>query len=309
MNKKIILLFIVILIILCIATYIIYTRINSNKKSKSQIEQQAELSESSNEKLKELNGCLYKHFKPIFKEENSCITYDYTQDMEYKDKIYHKLILSYSEYLIYKARWNDICNMDEKDFENSFMVITAVENTSMLGLDIMDINKDENTLYIDLDESKENYDNNETCMSIIIPNSFKSENTEVRDLRKIRETPEYIYGWKNESTEGMTIISKDVAIKIAKEYASSLVDSESLQGKWLEKYTKVYDVTLTQKAPNNYWIIKNGILERQFLVANYERKVYEVILVPYDDEVEMERAYFYVDAYTGEVIGGMEQSD
>ena len=263
-----------------------------------------------NSKLKTTNGCKYKHFKPSFNENGyGPDTYDFTQDMEYKDKFYHKIISNYDEYMIYKNRWNDICDMDEQDFENNFMVITAIENTSMLGLDIYEIHKDDNTLYIDFGISEESYDNDKTCNSIIIPNSLKSESIEVRDLRKAEETAEFIYGWKDESTEGMEMISEDVAVINAKEYAKSLVNSNSLLGQWIEKYTKLYEVSLTRKHPNNYWLLNKDDSVTKHLVANYERTVYEVILVPYDDEVEIERAHFYVDAYTGEVIGGTQTGD
>ncbi len=104
------------------------------------------------------------------------------------------------------------------------------------------------------------------------------------------------------------MISEDVAVRIAKDYASNLVNTDSLLGEWLEKYTKLYKVTLTQKAPNNYWLLKKDDTIKH-LVASYERDVYEVILVPYDDEVEIERAHFYVDAYTGKVIGGTQTGD
>ena len=43
--------------------------------------------------------------------------------------------------------------------------------------------------------------------------------------------------------------------------------------------------------------------------ANFERDVYEVILVAEDDEMEIERAIFDVDAYTGQVIGGRQMGD
>ena len=105
------------------------------------------------------------------------------------------------------------------------------------------------------------------------------------------------------------MISQDEAVRIAKKYAQSLVNSDSLEGQYLEKYTKLYEVTLTEKSPNNYWLITDGIIEREYKFASFTRKVYEVTLVPYDDDVEMDRAYFYVDAYIGKVIGGMEASD
>ena len=56
-------------------------------------------------------------------------------------------------------------------------------------------------------------------------------------------------------------------------------------------------------------MIEDGIIERQLEVADFTRTVYEVILVKPDDDLEIERAFFYVDVYTGEVIAGMEMSD
>ena len=44
-------------------------------------------------------------------------------------------------------------------------------------------------------------------------------------------------------------------------------------------------------------------------MADFERDVYEVILVSEDDELEVMRAFFYVDLYTNEVIAGREMAD
>ena len=303
-RKKVILL--ILIIILSILAYVIYKNkiVHTFFQVLNVENSNSTANEIENEKLEEVNGCKYNHFHPVLEDG-----YDYTQDMEYKDKIYHKTIIDYKEYMLYKTKWNDICNMTEDDFKENFMIITAVENTSMIGLDIKQINKDNNTLFIDLDNAVIEYDQNEMCMSIIIPNNLMCENIEIRDYRKVQETPEYIYGWKNDSTDGLSMISQDEAVQIAKDYAQSLVNSDSLEGQYLEKYTKLYEVTLTEKAPNNYWLITDGIIERNYKFASFKRKAYEVILVRYDDDVEMDRAYFYVDAYTGKVIGGMEASD
>ena len=261
---------------------------------------------NENENVKTLNNCTFKHFKPVF--ENG---YDYTQDMVYKDKIYYKLITDYDEYQTYKNRWNEICNMSKEDFDRKFMIITAIENTSMLGLTLSDIFVNKDTLYIDLDEYKEGeeYNKEETCISIVAPNELKASTIEPRDIRKVKETPEYTYGWQNEPTEGRTMIGKNEAVDIAKRYAQSLTRSSSMLGKYLQGYTKVYEVNLTKKKPNNYWLIEEGVPERNFVQANFERDVYEVTLVAEDDEMEIERAIFDVDAYTGQVIGGRQMGD
>ena len=73
-----------------------------------------------------------------------------------------------------------------------------------------------NTLYIDLDNADIEYDKNKMCMSIIILKDLMSEDIEIRDYRKIKETSEYIYGWKNDSIDGLSMISQDETVQIAK---------------------------------------------------------------------------------------------
>lgn len=308
MNKKI--RNTIIISIMAASAFILFLKlyINENKNivEISNTNIQNNRTNYENENVKKLNNCIYKHFKPTL--ENG---YDYTQDMVYKDKIYYKLITDYDEYQSYKNRWNEICNMSKEDFDSKFMIITAIENTSMLGLTLSDIFVNNDTLYIDLDEYEdgEEYNKEETCISIVAPNTLKSNNVEPRDIRKVKETPEYTYGWQNEPTEGRTMINKTEAVEIAKRYAQSLVNSSSLRGKYLQGYTKLYEINSAKKKPNNYWFIEEGIIERNFVQASFERDVYEVTLVSEKDELEIERAIFYVDSYTGQVIGGMEMGD
>lgn len=172
-----------------------------NKQEKSYNVQETEKVNSS-----ELSRCEYKSFKPTFKlsEDSIYDDYDFTQDMEWKDKIYHKKINNYEEYLKIKSRWKDILDMNETDFANSFMVITAIENTDMLGLTVDNIETDENTLYISLilegeiieekglsysieeseayAEKMKKYEN--TCISYVIPRTMERENIVcVRNLK------------------------------------------------------------------------------------------------------------------------------
>lgn len=77
----------------------------------------------------------------------------------------------------------------------------------------------------------------------------------------------------------------------------------------METYTKLYEVNLTEVRPNNYWYITSGVIERQLVYASFKRTAYEVILLDKYDQLEVERAFFYVDAYTGQVIAGNQMSD
>lgn len=130
----------------------------------------------------------YKAFKPSFKKtsQSTYDDYDFTQDMKYMDNIYYRKISNYEEYKEVKARWNAILDMNESDFENNFMVITAIENTSMLGLTVDKIETDDNSLYISLRHYEDNisFDENETCISYIISRDKERENIYVtRNLR------------------------------------------------------------------------------------------------------------------------------
>lgn len=299
--KEIIITIIILIIILGIILFNFYKSYDSNYK----ISQETNNNLENNNDIKSINECSYKHFKPQFWEG-----FDYVKDMEFQDKIYHKEITTYAEYEKYKE-YCDLIDLKEDDFNNKFVVITAIENTSMLGLTLSDIYcSNENTLNIVLNSFPEDvaYDKNETCICIVIPNYMKKEIVTL-DGRKIEKTPEEKYNWVNTPINGLNGISLEEAIEVAKEYARNLSNSNSYMGKYLNNYTKVYSIERTTVRPNNYWLIQEGIIERNLEVANFERDAYEVVLVRPDDEVEIERAIFYVDMYKGEVIAGGQMSD
>lgn len=100
---------------------------------------------------------------------------------------------------------------------------------------------------------------------------------------------------------------KNEEYEIYKDRWNDIIDS--LAGKWMETYTKLYEVNLTEVRPNNYWYITSGVIERQLVYASFKRTAYEVILLDKYDQLEVERAFFYVDAYTGQVIAGNQMSD
>ena len=311
MKKKFV--FIIVCLIIIIAA-VIYSAVKINEitqdteaETKTEKINVTEEILSKNENAKIVDGCVYNHFYPSF--ENG---YDYTHDMEYQFKIYHKLVTNYEDYLECRDRWGEeFFVATEENFKNNFMVITAIENTSMLGLTLSNVYTDEDTLYIELNSHPEGegYNQEKTCIAILIPNSMKKDKIRTIDGRNIEEDPAEKYGWLDEPTEGIEEISEDEAIEIAIEYAKELKDSGSYMGQYLDNYTKVYEVIKTSYRPNNHWLIEEGIIEQKMVVADFERDVYEVALVSTDDEMEVNRAYFYVDIYTGEVIAGREASD
>ena len=132
----------------------------------------------------------FRTFKPSFKStsDRDYDDYDFTQDMTYMDKIYYKKINTYDEYEKEKAMWNDIIDMTESDFKDNFMVITAIENTSMLGLTVDKLEADNNNLYISLIHYLDGveYDENQTCISYKISRELERDNIYV--VRNLRDT-------------------------------------------------------------------------------------------------------------------------
>lgn len=162
-KKEIIVFIIAIILILTNLVFILWQNFNKNKEEA-------------------LPKYEYKAFVPTFQNN-----YDFTQDMAYSNKIYYKKINSYDEYSKIKERWNNIIEMSEEDFQENFMMITAIENVSMEGLTVNKIEADSKTLYISLIHYEDgvNYDENETCISYKISRELERENISV--TRNFRE--------------------------------------------------------------------------------------------------------------------------
>lgn len=285
-------------------TYICIVRA-SNVHNKELFDNISDYKKYENEEKNELNNqkYRYKHFMISF--DNG---FDRVRNMEYKDKIYHLVLDNYQDYLNFKNNNNDVLEMTEEDFKNNFMIITDIENVSMLGLTLQSFYNTENELIIELNSYPEGteYNEKESAISIMIPREMKRDIILKNDMR---DDSDNSYNWKNTSNKGLTPITEKQAIDTAINFAKILETSNSLTGKYLRNFNKVFEINLTKCKPNNYWLITEGILERNLRMADFERDAYEVILVAEDDELEIMRAFFYVDLYTNEVIAGREMAD
>lgn len=285
-------------------TYICIVRA-SNVHNKELFDNISDYKKYENEEKNELNNqkYRYKHFMISF--DNG---FDRVRNMEYKDKIYHLVLDNYQDYLNFKNNNNDVLEMTEEDFKNNFMIITDIENVSMLGLTLQSFYNTENELIIELNSYPEGteYNEKESAISIMIPREMKRDIILKNDMR---DDSDNSYNWKNTSNKGLTPITEKQAIDTAISFAKILETSNSLTGKYLRNFNKVFEINLTKCKPNNYWLITEGILERNLRMADFERDAYEVILVAEDDELEIMRAFFYVDLYTNEVIAGREMAD
>lgn len=179
-NKNKILIAIISLMVIIVGVILFFTQSNQyNSKTNNETIQKDETPKYE-----------FRTFKPSFKStsDRDYDDYDFTQDMTYMDKIYYKKINTYDEYEKEKAMWKDIIDMTESDFKDNFMVITAIENTSMLGLTVEKLEADNNNLYISLIHYPYGveYDENQTCISYKISRELERDNIYV--VRNLRDT-------------------------------------------------------------------------------------------------------------------------
>lgn len=127
--------------------------------------------------LNEIQKCNYEIFQPTFRQEDGS-NYDLRDEMQEQDMILYKKINTYQEYKEIKSKWNNILDMNEEDFESSFMVITSVWNNDMIGLVVDNIETDYDTLYISLtkDVNMNEEDKKKIGISYIIPRDMEKDN-------------------------------------------------------------------------------------------------------------------------------------
>lgn len=99
-------------------------------------------------------------------------------DMEKINNIYYKKISTYEEYKHYKNKYKSILEMTQEDFNDNFMIITAIENSSMQHLIPKRIYKDNNTLYIGLYKNTEKNDDF-NAISIILSKELDGEKIDI----------------------------------------------------------------------------------------------------------------------------------
>lgn len=115
---------------------------------------------------------------------DSHLGYDYNQDMLYSNGLYYKKIYSYEDYIEAQKMWQNLVDMEEKDFQDYFVLILAGENYDTTSLYISDISADEQKIYIDL-KKKDVWTENDTVISSKISKNLDRENVEIHNLPNI----------------------------------------------------------------------------------------------------------------------------
>ena len=114
--------------------------------------------------------------------------YDYNQDMLYLNGFYYKRIYNYNDYISATKMWDNLVEMEEKDFEESFVIIIAGENYDTISLYISDIYDKDEKMYIDL-KAKDKWNENDTVISVKVSKELDRENVEINNIPNIPQAP------------------------------------------------------------------------------------------------------------------------
>lgn len=159
------------------------------------------------------------------------INYDYMQDMTYQEGIYYKKVLNLEEYKKCQKRWNGLIEITQEEFESNFIMIIAVENTSLVGLSVSDVKAIDDTLNIEFYQNFEDIENN--VISLKIPISENRDKIKFRKISKQPESNNYInikelpkeYSKENAIKDSCIVIEEGKVISNNKEKINEFIEN------------------------------------------------------------------------------------
>lgn len=107
--------------------------------------------------------------------------YEYYQDMQMSDNIYYKRIYNYEEYKLATQRWDNLVEMSEADFQESFMIIIAGQNYDTTSLYISDIYIEEDKTCVEL-RNKDKWTSGSTVISAKVSRELDREEIKIKNL-------------------------------------------------------------------------------------------------------------------------------
>ena len=151
-------------------------------------------------------------------------------------EIYYKKINSYNEYLKYKEKWPSIITMTENDFKDNFIVV-LVATWRMPDINISDINTDENTLFINVDNNLEEtaIKNENYMVSTCLSNNFDRKNIVVKIKEEKLETSKFIllenlpkeYSIKEATNDLCVVVQDNKILDETRKYLDTFIDNTS----------------------------------------------------------------------------------
>lgn len=240
MSKKIRILISAIIIVL-IAILFVFAYINETNKNNTNTEQI-----SNNRSDKNINQCYYKSFDPIYNGDYNYFG-EVISKMENQDLIYNIKIDNFGEYRNYKEKWPEMIEISQQEFEKYYCVITAIENTSMQGLVVDNIEFEDDNLYISLIKGED--ENAYNCISYMIPRTF--ETGKIITVRNINESEkEYIAGMKIALSNVKQNNSEDNSIDyLTQEKIDLNAEPQNSNNYWQDELYFNYKITKDMEEP------------------------------------------------------------
>lgn len=165
--------------------------------------------------------------------------YQYYQNMLYSDGIYYKRIYNYDEYLKATEIWDNLVEMNEKDFQESFILIIAGQNYETTSLYISDIYVKNNTTYVEL-KRKDKWSPNTTVISAKVSKNLDCENIKINNLPNVVST--------TGKYKGLSEITMEYSIEQALEDGCFVIENNEIKS----DYKKQLDDFIEKK--------ENGVL-------------------------------------------------
>ena len=240
MSKKIRILISAIIIVL-IAILFVFAYINETNKNNTNTEQIP-----NNRSDKNINQCYYKSFDPIYNGDYNYFG-EVISKMENQDLIYNIKIDNFGEYRNYKEKWPEMIEISQQEFEKYYCVITAIENTSMQGLVVDNIEFEDDNLYISLIKGED--ENAYNCISYMILRTF--ETGKIITVRNINESEkEYIAGMKIALSNVKQNNSEDNSIDyLTQEKIDLNAEPQNSNNYWQDELYFNYKITKDMEEP------------------------------------------------------------
>lgn len=189
--------------------------------------------------------------------------YHFYEDMDLKDTVYYKKIYNFSDYQKYKNLWPNLLSMQEKDFEDNFMIVTAITYGNMLGKSIINVYATDSTLYIEFDNVENSENKNSSVIGTKISKDLDRQNIEFKQKIDTLEFENYVkitdipvnYSIEQALNDNCFVIKENKIISKDKEKLENFV-KDTQNGK--ESFIRIYDMDFDGKITINDILYKDN---------------------------------------------------
>lgn len=201
--------------------------------------------------------------------------YDISKEMLNSNGIYYTKIYTYEDYIKEKEKYSNFIELEESDFQDSFLLIIAGENYHTTNLYISDIFADNQTMFIEL-RKNDTYDENNTHITAKISKDLDRENIEINNIPNIPNTPEHFtsindidanYTEEQAISEGCFVIKED---KIISHNGNILDEFIENYENGIDGFLRIYRVDSDETKKIFDIEYKNGVINSSYRCINID---------------------------------------